>query len=1131
MSHPASSPSPSWSDSPSPSDPLVHSDPPPTANLQPARSPCVPFGATNSLLDTTCPVSSTTTTRTKRAATSSARGSSSLPLFFILLCLNCLFSSLSSTKPLSSSSSPSLRTVKTTASFLLLQGCDAARNLNSNQRVDAPSPDDFAPLTGPQFEYTKRTPLGDLQDPREYADGALATQKLIAAPLIPLDRQMWVGVDTRTAYFGDQFGKDKIENVPQLLQAGVRRLVVDLWWDGADLGWQLCPRIKRDGAQVKALRLALEQEQKELALSLQHLAVSQQQREATLKGTGAGAGAGAGAGSETVLTLTTTPPAPQPVSTLESKAHPSHHGEKNTHRHQTGHTSEGTASHGHEKEGANTKVRRHLPGAKDVITRRSLNKHTGKESSETRGSRKNSGKEMPNGHANRKKASAEDGQKKQGSIKDKARAWFRKKGSHQRHSIKAGGPRHKHVYKSAAVPGPAIRGAALDPSRERREREKKLHHLKMSKSIVSTYDSTAAVDQTVDGITCSSGEDLVMLLQQLQGWVLQTTKRDLEDVLLIILNLNELESRPPTKTPSLFVNNTNSWANVTENPSMVESALSTNDDHFLQSLVSPNTNVSIKAALPSMISLKDLFLDAFPEMIYDPTILKKERADLNATWWQDGPVGLDYYNTTIDPATGKVQAPTGWPTSEYLTADDINRRVIIGIGANNLRSNTTYNISDDLSVLYTSDALGLSMNKSNQIQISSALNGDRCEFPAPGVMMVPTGSEDSLERIVALKADNATVSRHIPWSFSSMTDTDLIPWSYDSGRLATDCGYSILVESRASALTFSEQTAMSIWSWDLDQPPANEMRSRDRRCGAMERNGRWVVQNCNMKLPVACRKIGTSGKWIIHEKGAGNYRDVSCPEGYAFDVPRTARENQALYSVLQAYLNVTEPVALSALMAKRERKREALRQSLDDPFHALLNSEAGVSVSHSRRHDSRHARDEDDDDDDEDEDDDSEVDDWDSDHGESEDRKDRSSRGISSATNGRSSHAEGSTNKRYGPGMLAAKDMSGPMASLPTARDQLREGVIWIDISSWQTAGCWVPGGVHGICPYQDPDNTVALQEIIKVSTIGGVIILVLVGMFLYLKCRRNVRLRKSSKRRADVRTKLMRTEVETVPA
>lgn len=45
--------------------------------------------------------------------------------------------------------------------------------------------------------------------------------------------------------------------------------------------------------------------------------------------------------------------------------------------------------------------------------------------------------------------------------------------------------------------------------------------------------------------------------------------------------------------------------------------------------------------------------------------------------------------------------------------------------------------------------------------------------------------------------------------------------------------------------------------------------------------------------------------------------------------------------------------------------------------------------------------------------------------------------------------------------------------------------MIWIDISSWQTAGCWVPGGVNGACPYQAADNTVALQEIIKVSLIG----------------------------------------------
>lgn len=66
----------------------------------------------------------------------------------------------------------------------------------------------------------------------------------------------------------------------------------------------------------------------------------------------------------------------------------------------------------------------------------------------------------------------------------------------------------------------------------------------------------------------------------------------------------------------------------------------------------------------------------------------------------------------------------------------------------------------------------------------------------------------------------------------------------------------------------------------------------------------------------------------------------------------------------------------------------------------------------------------------------------------------------------------------------SAKGVLPMPARAPTAA-VTGQGLIWIDISSWQTAGCWVPGGVYGQCPYQDPDNTVALQEIIKVSSIG----------------------------------------------
>ncbi|KAG0199833.1 hypothetical protein BGX28_006976 [Mortierella sp. GBA30] len=1054
------------------------------------------------------------TTLVRRIRSASTRPSS-LPLFFILLSLNCLFSTLSPS-PSASSTSPSI--IKT--SFLLIQPCDAARNVNSNQRVDAPSPDDFPPLTGPQFAYTKQTPLSDLKHPREYADGALATQKLIAAPLIPLDRQMWVGVDTRTAYFGNNFGGDKIDKLSQLLQAGVRRLVLDLWWDGTDLGWQVCPRIKRDGTQLRALRLAIEQGQKDILLpSLEHLATVVQQKN-VIKGAGSGL-------HRTHSTSITS----QPTTTAR-------HTKKN--------------AHPHAKNSATSTSREPLSNRSDCPKGRSDFHRYDKRHYKDQENKEDDGRKSNKGGKKTMK------EKKQGagsmSNKDKAREWFRKKGFSRRPPIIPVDRRRKSLSKSSTnapkATGPVIRGAAVDTSRDHHGGKGK-RPLTMSKGIVSTYDRTKAVDQTVDGITCSSGEDLVMLLQELQSWIQETTADDLEDVLLIILNLNELGnnslgsrppmpistpmSSPPTPTPSL--NGTGSGLNVT-----AKHMLSNNED-FFRRLNSPNTNPSLKAAMPSAISLKDLFFDAFPNMIYDPTVLERDRADLRASWWKNGPVGLDYYNTTTDPATGKIQAPTGWPTSAYLT-DVVNRRVVVGIGVNNLRANTTYNITDDFSTLYRPGSLGQSITNSSQIQFSSALSQELCEFPVPGVMMVPTGREDNLTRIMGLRNDSDTITKRLSWSFSSMSDSDLSPWSYISGQLATNCGFSPLLEGRTPALTFSEQTAMSIWSWDLDQPPTDEMRSRDRRCGAMKDNGRWAVQDCNVKLPVACRQIGTSAKWIVYEKGAANYRDVTCPDGYQFDVPRTGRENQALYSALQSYLNATAPTSFAALMAHQKSERDALRLALENPFHALLDPAVSSAMLHYKRHDTKekegNSRDSDDgknkdvseDKADKDENEDEDEDDGEDDGEDDDDDKDQSgdSKDRSSPRKDRPRDSHGHETKGGGLGHLAAKDTT-EYATLPPLNGVPGGGMIWIDISSWQTAGCWVPGGVHGICPYQAPDNTVALQEIIKVSTIGGVIILVLAGMFLYLKCRRNVRLRKSSKRRADVRTKLIETEVETVPA
>ncbi|KAF9103497.1 hypothetical protein BGX29_003315 [Mortierella sp. GBA35] len=638
-----------------------------------------------------------------------------------------------------------------------------------------------------------------------------------------------------------------------------------------------------------------------------------------------------------------------------------------------------------------------------------------------------------------------------------------------------------------------------------------LHRLAMSKGLVSAYDTAQATDQTVDGITCSSGEDLVMLLKVLRSWIQQTSEQELEDVILIILNLNELGnnsqgSRPTPPTP----NPTPASPPVTGVTPPAPPPIS--NSQFFEQIVSPNTNRTIMEVSGNMVSLRQLFLDEFPSLMYSPNHLELDRANLEASWWRDGPVGLDYYNTSTNPTTKKTEAPTGWPTSLYLRKV-IKRRIVVGIGANNLALNTTYNITADYTTFHPQGVMGPSMTNSSLLRVSSTLNLDSCSLPVPGVMMYPTGSEENFTQLEALRRDNGPITNNVTWSYSSMSDNDMSPWDYFSGKLATNCGFSPLVEGRSQLLSYSEQTAMTIWSWESDHPPEADMRSRNRRCGAMNKYGRWVVQDCNAKLPVACRKTGTSSEWIIYERGASSYRDVTCPEGYKFDVPRTGRENQMLFSTLSAYRNLTTTTFFQSLSIRQTGKfASSLRpvpSQLSDP--ALANKH---NMKRNDRVERRHPRSDDNSDDEDDDDNDEEENDS------------RNNRKAQSPSDEQQHHSGVNMATRIRKETI---EQATPTPVATNGDDQI--GIIWIDISSWQTAGCWVPGGIDGICPYRAPDNTAALQEIIKVSIIGGVIILVLVGVFLYIKCRRNVRLRKASKRRADVRTKILLTEVETVPA
>ncbi|KAG0044783.1 hypothetical protein BGZ83_009932 [Gryganskiella cystojenkinii] len=986
--------------------------------------------------------------------------SPALLVFFILLALNCLLSSLYSCS--STSGSLTKATGLLTPVSFWIQPVSASRVMSSNQRVDSPSADDFPPLTGLGFTFTSQTPLGALKDPQTYLEGALATQKLIAAPLIPIDRQQWTGIDTRTAYFANDFGANKIDGVPKLLQAGMRRLVLDLWWDSQGLGWQLCPRLKRDGTQVSKVHAALEQGELAPPPTLE------------LKRMGANQAA---------------PIAPelQRMGNNQATTREFLQEEEN----QVFETDDGAWSGGGEEE----------PSRLGEVPMTNFHKrHVSAESAPRK-----------EHHDRKAQKSTPSRQTINKTGSSRVKEWFHKKKPRRKPAIKLKDPNMVQTNKSE-VNGSEPQVIGLSPHDIQIPRRRARQRLAMNKGVVSTYDKSSAVDTTVDGITCSTGEDIVMLLQGLQTWIQQTVEPELEDVLLIILNLNEFNNnslgiRPPAPPPAANTSSTT-----------------------IPIMISPNTNNSIKALVPNLISLKQLFLDAFDSQIYSPTLLELDREDLESSWWRSGPVGQDYYNTTTDPMTGKVKATTGWPTSLYLR-DVIKRRVVVGIGANNLNSSSTYNITDDYTTIHRSGALGPSMANSSLLHISSALTQQQCSFPQTGVMMLPTGTEENLTAIASARNSSDSITSQVSWGFSSMSDSNLLPWSYSSGRLATDCGFSLLMEGSAPVLSFLEQVAMGVWSWDLDQPPSNQTRSRDQRCGAMQSNGRWIVQDCNMKLPVACRKIGTSSAWIINDKSASNYRDVTCPTGYRFDVPRTARENQQLYDTLLGFWNASSHEFYTSLIAQRNQQQQAvLEPTFNNPFRALLDPEAPHRTTvRMKRHDSHESDGSDDDDEDDD-------------HREDDDES-NNRRQTHSGDHGSNRHPgeHGGHSLLGDPKARKSTERNGPFALGPTTASKDAPlspiagvpggGLIWIDISSWQTAGCWVPGGVDGVCPYQAADNTVALQEIIKVSSIGGVIILVLAGMFLYLKCRRNVRLRKANKRRADVRMKIMRTEVETVPA
>ncbi|ORY93732.1 hypothetical protein BCR43DRAFT_526188 [Syncephalastrum racemosum] len=98
-----------------------------------------------------------------------------------------------------------------------------------------------------------------------------------------------------------------------------------------------------------------------------------------------------------------------------------------------------------------------------------------------------------------------------------------------------------------------------------------------------------------------------------------------------------------------------------------------------------------------------------------------------------------------------------------------------------------------------------------------------------------------------------------------------------------------------------------------------------------------------------------------------------------------------------------------------------------------------------------------------------------------------------------------------------------------TDRDELLHRLFWINLNSGTDGSCWVVG-LNESCWWL---NNVGqrYQRLVKTSAIAGVIILILVGIFAWVKCARWWRNRKAQIRKHFIKDLLARREYVTVPA
>lgn len=283
--------------------------------------------------------------------------------------------------------------------------------------------------------------------------------------------------------------------------------------------------------------------------------------------------------------------------------------------------------------------------------------------------------------------------------------------------------------------------------------------------------------------------------------------------------------------------------------------------------------------------------------LYTPSLLARERADVNATWFRangDAQPLPGYYDLTH--LGDHSSSEDGWPNEIYLEFEE-QRRLLVEFGTID-SSMANYDASQDNNTVFPQYTLH---NDRTNVEFTSS--GD----VEAGCLYDPNSS--------TLADNNNSWATYDFTEFPVAQDYDFATEPIMQVANLTSCGISAYLNTSVFNTTadanignYDDFLRSASWAWQYGEPrivPKDEDNSDRVRCAAMDSslNGRWRVVDCTDRHYAACRNNDEPFTWhISFSKSLYTASNEICDEGQSFGVPFTPIENRHLFQAMQREL-------------------------------------------------------------------------------------------------------------------------------------------------------------------------------------------------------------------------------------